>query len=122
MNKDAMPGDSDIPITMGGDEYVLKPSLEACLAISRLAGGLMETRRRIMQLDFDTVCEVLAAGLSLNPGQRQRMLPKLVYETGVINLTGACIDFTLIVGNGGVMPGLEDDEPKEDAADPLVVG
>lgn len=106
----------NIEIQLGDKIYELKPSLEACLAISRLKGGLFEVRRKIAALDFDTIADVIGFGIGVNPSQRQRMLPKLVYEAGLFDLSGPCIDYVLMVGNKG--KAFDDEKPGDDQADP----
>lgn len=113
---EAEPGAGDIPIVLNGKELVLQPSLGACIAISAMAGGLNVAQQRCQQLDFGTICDVIAAGLGLNPTQA-RALPEAVYKTGLIDLHAKCIDFIGVVANGG-QPLPEVEEEQEPAGDP----
>ena len=116
MPSEAFPGDGDVEIELDGKLHTLKPSLDACIKISRLAGGLNAAVQRCLQLDFDTICEVVIAGLSLNPRQAQQ-IPAAVFQTGAIQLSAPCIDFINICGNGG-RPIELDDEGGDDTENP----
>lgn len=113
---EAEPGIGDVPIVLDGKEMLLKPSLQACMDISRLAGGGQAAIQRCLALEFDTICAVISAGLGLNPVQAKK-LPAAVYATGTISLHGACIDFIHIVNNGGRPPDPTEDEQEQ--PDPL---
>ena len=94
------PGAGDIPILLDGKQQVLQPSLQACLTVSKLHGGLNAAVQRCAALDFETICAVITAGLGLNPTQA-RMIPEAVYRTGTIQLYGPCVDFIHVIANGG---------------------
>lgn len=114
--REAIPGEGNIEIELDGVRAVLMPSAGACFTISRIGGGLTAAVQRCLQLDVDTICAVIAAGMGLNPNQA-RGLPDKVYATGAMQLSGPCIDFINVVGNGGrALP----DEPEDgDQGDPL---
>ncbi len=114
----ALPGDADIVIELDGKEMVLRPSLKACMAVSRIAGGLQAAVQRCLALDMDTICAIITAGLDLNPNQA-RMVPEAVYATGLIALSAPCIDFINVVGNGGRPVQIEEDDDDDgESADP----
>lgn len=98
---DAEIGAGDIEVQLDGAPYTLKPTLEACMAISRIGGGLQAAVQRCINLDMETICDIIAAGLSANPTQRKKMIPELVFKTGLIALSAPCIEFIHVVGNGG---------------------
>lgn len=110
-------GAGDVPIELGGNVHALKPSLEACIAISKMGGGGGPNAviNRLVAGDFDTIHAVIAAGL----GRTAKELPKLIYEGGVMSYSAPCIDFVGIVNNGG-RPLDEEDENKP--ADPTESG
>jgi hypothetical protein len=112
---EAEPGSGNIEFELDGESMVLVPTLQACIDISNIAGGLDAARVRCQQLDFDTICRVIIAGLTLNPRQA-KMIPDAVYKTGLIQLHGVCIDFIHVVGNGG-RP-LPEEEPDEEPDPP----
>lgn len=105
-------GAGDIPIELGGKEYALKPSLAACLAISRLGGtgGLNAVWQRLSAHDFDCIVAVVAAGL----GGHAKELPQLIWDAGVFEVAPKCIDFVRVVGNGGRPKAPEDEDKPED--------
>lgn len=112
---DAVPGAANVPIMLDGKEHELVPTLQACMMISNIAGGLNGAVQRCLQLDMNTVVAIITAGLALNPKQAA-MVPEAVYKTGLIALSAPCIDFINIVGNGG-RP-LEDEGDDGDLPDP----
>lgn len=112
---EAGPGAGDIPIELDGQELILVPSLNACIRISRMAGGLNSAIQRCAQLDFETICEVVAAGLDANPVQAKK-IPDAVFKTGMIGLHAKCIEFIHVVANGGRPP--EPDEDQEGGEGP----
>lgn len=110
------PGEADVEITLNGETRKLKPSLDACMRISRLHGGSSNVVEHLVVGDFDTLCEVIALGLGVN---NDRDLKQSVYKSGVMQLRAPAIRFVTIVNNGGQLPpdenDLEDlDEDEED--------
>lgn len=113
-------GGGKVAIELDGNGLTLEPSLEACIAVSSMAGGLRAAAERCSNLHFETVLNVLAAGLNLNPSQRDKMLPKAIYEAGIVKCSSWAIDFINIVGNGGrALADDDDEEAGEDADAPL---
>lgn len=101
---DAAPGSGNIEIELVGQgTLTLIPTLDACIKISNMAGGLNSAVQRCLALDMGTICEVIAAGLNLNPTQAKK-IPEAVFQTGLIGLHALCIDFIHIVANGGRPP------------------
>ena len=95
---DLNPGSGDITFVLDGEEVTLKPTLRACIGISRMDDSPMATVDKIVRLNFDTITQVLAFGLGIGPGQK---LQEQIYRTGVINLTRHAINFVNVVNNGG---------------------
>jgi hypothetical protein len=93
-----LPGSGDVPITLDGEDLFLKPTLEACLRISRLHGNPHDTATKIMAMDFDTVVAVVGIGLRRTTNKD---LQEKVYKTGLVNLRASLISFIHIVNNGG---------------------
>lgn len=112
---DAVPGEGNIPIELDGKAMELVPTLQACMAISKIAGGLNAAVQRCLALDMETICQIITAGLGLNPTQA-RAVPEAVYKTGLIALSAPCIDFVNVVGNGG-RP-IAEEEVDSDELDP----
>lgn len=112
------PGEGDVEIELEGKKQILVPSLKACIDISSIAGGLNAAAQRVAMLDFDTICQIIVAGLGLNPRQAQAV-PKAVFETGLMALSGPCVDFLNIIGNGGRPIEEEEGEGDGDLDPPL---
>lgn len=102
-------GAGDVEIDLGGEVLVLRPTLDACMRINKIAGGMNAAANGVASLNFDIICDVIAAGLGANPTQRQKLIPEKVYMAGMINLAGPCIRFIRIVNNGGRPPVDEED-------------
>lgn len=109
MADEAAPGAGTIPITLTGEELKLTPSLEACIAISNMAGGLTQAVARCHQMNFDTICEVICLGLGATSGPQRKQVKERVYETGLINVAADAILFIRVVANGGQVPKEEGD-------------
>lgn len=118
-------GDGRIPFELEGKDYWLEPSLEACLEISKMSGGLGAAVERCRHFHFETICAIIGAGLRpngrpLNPRQRDEMIPKAVYEAGVIGVAGVCIEFLTVIMNGGrPLPPEDEEEPEGQEDSPL---
>lgn len=110
---EAEQGAGNIRIILDDKEMELVPTLQACMTISRIGGGLNAAVQRCLALDFDTICQVITAGLSLNPTQA-KMVPEAVFKSGTINLHADCIDFINVVANGGRPIPEDDGEAGED--------
>ncbi len=64
-NDRAKPGAGDVEIMLDGEKKVLRPTLAAAMAISRMNGGLAGAISRVASLDMDTMVGVVRAGLDL---------------------------------------------------------
>lgn len=112
-------GGGRIPIEIEGREAFLEPSLEACIEISQIAGGILGAVQRCDQMDFATICTVIGAGIRvdgkfLSATIRRTELPKSIYQAGVFAMSAKAIEFCHVVANGGKLPEELDDEPDED--------
>jgi len=88
----------ELELDLDGELVVLTPSLDACMTISRMYGGVTNVIPRLTSLDFDTIVQIIAAGTGRNPS---KILQEKVYKTGVVNVVSTLIDFVAIVNNGG---------------------
>lgn len=111
-------GDVEIVLLQGGEErtHKLVPSLGACIALSRIAGGIFGAIDRCGRLDFDTIAEVVAVGMGVNPVQKEKLVHPAIYETGLILLSAPCIRFLHVVANGGRPPADEEDGDRDPLA------
>jgi len=89
-------GAGDVPITIGGVEYILKPTLKAAQALSK-SDGIARMVQRCATLELNACVEVIEAGL----GRSSKDLAEKVYDTGLRNLAPACITFLTNLSNGG---------------------
>ena len=95
---DYVPGEGDVAITLAGRTEYLKPTLRACLRLSRSgADGPRRLGDQCMALNFETINFVIACGLDLPEEKTQEE----VFSTGTISLFGPCIRFLHNVSNGG---------------------
>lgn len=101
---EATTGAGDVPITLDGEEFKLVPSLEACRAISKIAGGLTQAVSRCHQMNFETICDVICLGLNATSGPQRKQVEEKVYRTGTINVAAEAILFIRVVANGGQLP------------------
>lgn len=112
-------GAGDVPIELDGQQLVLKPTLEACLAISKLAGGLNVAIQKCSMMDVEVINQIICIGLSATSLKQRQEVEGLVFRTGVMHVAGECVEFIRTVANGGQRP--KDDEEGGDS-DPLASG
>lgn len=111
-------GGGRVELELDGRQCSLVPSLEACDEISKMAGGLRGAHERCLALNFATIVGIVGVGIEvegnrLNPRQRADMLPKAVYEAGLIDIAAKCIEFIQIIGRGGKALGDDEDDDGE---------
>lgn len=104
------PGAGDVIITLAGKEHTMRPTLEACMAISKLAGGAQNVLKRCFDQDFDMLVDVISIGTGYTSLKERQLIQQAVYETGTIRIAGDCMLFVRIVNNGGRLPDDGDDE------------
>jgi len=97
MANDVSVGDGNVPISIDGKEWVLKPSYKACLALATSGEGLRSLISRCANLELDAIRRVVAEGLGRNPND----LGDKLYAAGLRNVSGPAIDYLVILSNGG---------------------
>lgn len=116
-DKQYAPWTGDISITLGDKDYVLRPTLEAALALSRQAGGIRAAITRVLELDLDVIIAVIRAGIGREAGKELRNLDRVIYEHGLLDAQGQlvarCVEFLTNLARGG-RPASAD----EDSGDP----
>lgn len=91
-------GAGDVAIELDGKSLVMRPTMEACLRLSRTGtAGPRVLAEQCLALNLDTITAVIAAGL----GKPDSEVQTAVFRTGTINLFAKCIQFIHIVSNGG---------------------
>ena len=99
-------GEGDIPITIDGEDFVLKPSFQAASQLSRQQGGIMGSIERLVKLDVDTIMQVITVGLGYG-GNRPlpREMPERIWLTGFTDDSGGivdkCVQYLRVLANGG---------------------
>lgn len=100
-------GQGDIEITLDGDVYVLKPSLNAAQMISKRYGSLNDAIQKLASFDFNTAVDVICLGLGPRYGnaKQQQEIAEKVYKTGLSDDSGGlaerCVAYVLSVMRGG---------------------
>ena len=111
-----VPGAGDVTFTFDGEEATLKPSLAACIGISRLHNNPHITAQRILDMDFDIIAKVVALGLGVPVS---KSLTEKVYRTGVLDIRDSLIRFIHVVNNGGreIVEDSSEEGPVEEGQD-----
>jgi hypothetical protein len=104
----ADPTTGEVDIELDGKTYKLKPSLGAALALSK-NNGIIGAVGRCSNMEFDTIVDVVAAGL----GRRPRDLSDLIYKAGLRNINVVCIRFLSVLSNGG-KPIIDDNKTSDE--------
>lgn len=87
-----------VSVVVDGETLTLRPSLNAMLAVSAIAGGIQPTLERVGKLDIEAIATVIAAG---SGRAASRDLMEAVYQTGILNVVAPVIDFIVLLRNGG---------------------
>lgn len=96
-------GAGDVVIKLADEERVLRPTLRAAIAISRMSGGILGAMERVGRLDLDAMVAVTAAGLDLTE-HGMKGLDEKVYASGLGYADGLAKPLTAyleILANGG---------------------
>lgn len=117
---DNVPGEGDVPLVLDGKDVVLRPSLQACLGISRLHNSMQITLDKVLSMDMDTIVSIIALGLGQNPNAK---LQAAVYRTGLFGIRLHIVKFINIINNGGkAVRDLEDEGDEDDNENPTEAG
>jgi len=117
------PGSGDVTLELGNHTLVLKPTLQAGLAISRGAGGIRGAIDKVMAMDLDTIVTVIRLGVGQKEAKRYPNLDELVYQNGFLDSQGELlaklIEYLSNIARGG-RPAEEasSDEEGGDTSDP----
>ena len=87
----------DVGITLGGKEYVLRPTYQALIEIERMTGGTMTTvARRILDGDIGMgdATAIITAGLkAAGEPATTEAVGKMVYDAGLLNVGVPLVQF-----------------------------
>jgi hypothetical protein len=107
--REANIGAGDVVINLDGEDKVLKPSYQAARTISSMQGGISGAIQRVVQLDIETVTQVVTLGLGYGQGQKPpKDLAEKIWRTGLTDDSGGlaerCVLFLRVLASGGRMP------------------
>jgi hypothetical protein len=109
------PGSGDVELVLGDTRLVLRPTLNAGLAISRQAGGIRGAIDKVVAMDLDAIVSVIRLGIGPEEAKRIKNLDRLVYENGLTDaqgeVLGKCMEYLSNLARGGRPADVEDDEP-----------
>lgn len=113
-------GSGNVSVVIDGEALTLVPTYAAMVAISA-RGGLRGVMERILQLEAETITDVLIAGLGYGPGRRPpKDLAERIWKTGFTLPSGALADaafnYVSILANGG-RPLVADDSSDDSSND-----
>jgi len=124
-------GSGNVRITIDGEALELVPTYAAMAKISSRGGGLRGAMERILQLDADTIVDVITVGLGYGANKRPpKDLSERIWRTGFTLTTGgiadAAFEYVNVLANGGQPvpkdePGSEEAEAegaRQDSQDP----
>ena len=94
-------GAGNVPITLSGEEVVLRPNLRAAQTISRQAGGIVAAIQAVGKFDFDVITGVIALGLGKTRNEEIQLVAEQVYETGLTDLVPSVTTYLTNLANGG---------------------
>jgi hypothetical protein len=99
------PGSGDVEITLCGQSFTMKPTLNAGLSISRQAGGIRAAMDRVAAMDLDTVITVIRLGVGPEQSKSVKNFDQLVFENGLTDadggLLGKCMEYLANLARGG---------------------
>ena len=91
---------SELPITLDGEERMMRHTLRSATTITRHFGGFQPCLERIRALDLDSFVVVLRAGLGADDKEAKTLADK-AYRTGLFALSGPLSTFVVQSANGG---------------------
>lgn len=103
-------------VTLGGTDYVLRPTFEALQEIERLTGlGLVPLAKKFLAQEFGVsdIRAVLIPAIKAGGAKAPDELGKLIMQAGPINLGGKIASFLTIALSGGEEKNAE--APKDQA-------
>lgn len=97
-------GAGNIPITLDGREFELKPSIAAFKSLSRYKGGLRAVIDDCLAMNVETIVKVVQDGLG-PAGKEIKNLEEAVFLSGLTDDTGGvvgkAVKYIMVLGRGG---------------------
>jgi hypothetical protein len=106
--------DGEVQITLGDETILLKPTLEAAMAISSMSGGFQGALKACSNQDLAAQAAIIQAGSGNDDKDFVKTLRKRVFLAGTLKLTPLLNDYILMLMNGGKPLG-EPTEEQDDA-------
>lgn len=99
-----------VSVTIGDEEYELKPTLKAALGIERHFGGLRNALAGLGSLSIDAAAVVVTIGSALDRKSEQlKNLPEAIFAAGVSDVTAQCVPYITALLNPGDKSADEED-------------
>lgn len=92
-------GQVEIPWTDGETRHLV-PTIRAIRMISREYGGMKEAVAAVNAMKFDAIAFVVRHGLALDD-KEARDLDETIFRVGAMNLMVPCINYLVMLSNGG---------------------
>ncbi len=106
MTINSNPGSGDVLIKLQEEEFTLKCSLQAAMALSAADGGIIRLTNRVRDFDVGVYITIISIGLGKN---KPKDVAERVYSNGMLELQVPLIHYLTNLANGG--------KPFEDPAD-----
>lgn len=90
MNEQGAP--MDIEVTLDGQAYLLKPTLETMKRVNRKFGSLREALVRVQSLDFEAACAIVAIASGCKDDRQRTAVDERLFRTGLVNVTAQIAD------------------------------
>lgn len=103
-----------VRITLGDDEYELKPTLKAAQNVSQRFGGFINALQAVAANDLQAVTYIVRQGVALKAISTDD-LSEAVFEAGTRNIMGDVMKFVNRLANGGKDP--DETDAAEDEAE-----
>jgi hypothetical protein len=116
-------GEANEEIILEGVPKIMRPSLEMALHFSNGQGGLHGATMRCINLDINTIVDVVRMGLgdeTMTP-KHLRRYQKAIYESGLRDIGTKCVSILGSLANGGrkVADKAEEDDAEDGDESPL---
>lgn len=100
----------------GDDPLKLRCTPHALRFIEKKHGGLRLVIQKITFVEFQTMLDLIDAGLAGGMAYDKKVLEEEVFKHGLYNLIVPLTDYINLLGNGGQPPQDEKEAPKEGEA------
>lgn len=104
--------DRDVELKVGGETYLLRPTLGAMRKINREFDSLVDAMLRVKKVDFNAICFIASAGADHTSKQADQ-LAESIFEGGVMNAIPAVTEYL-----GVLMNPTGDDEEEDPSGNP----